>query len=341
MTQPKDLSRRLLEASAWQIRLNESDGTFSAADEVEFAEWCAMPGNAAAWEQVMKPWSLIGEHASLPQMIARRQTALTYAKNANARLHGGRRHWHRRQVLGASAAVLALGMGGYYWISLPEEYSTGFGERRVIRLSDGSIVSLDSASAVIVRYTRDERRLHLLQGQARFDVAHEVERPFSVTARQEKIIATGTAFNVDMTGKKLLVTLIEGRVVVVNEAVPVHQAIKPSTWSRHRAVELTAGQQLAALPQRPPKISLANLRNVTSWTNGQLIFDNQPLSKVVERINYYSKSPIIIASPAVGDMRISGSFNTGDTSGFLELVTRYLPIKEQRDAQDRIVLIKK
>ena len=85
-------------------------------------------------------------------------------------------------------------------------------------------------------------RLHLLKGQARFDVAHDKSRPFSVVAGNQKVIATGTAFNIDMAGPKVLVTLIEGHVVVLDE----NDAAKPvaAVWSR--PVELQAGQQLAA-----------------------------------------------------------------------------------------------
>ena len=109
----------------------------------------------------------------------------------------------------------------------------------------------------------------LLKGQARFDVAHDKSRPFSVVAGNQRVIATGTAFNIDMAGPKVFVTLIEGHVVVVNED-------NEGRW------ELRAGQQLAALPSMPPQIMPANTAKVTAWTIGQIMFDDEPLSSVVE-----------------------------------------------------------
>src|SRR3546814_3966246 len=76
-------------------------------------------------------------------------------------------------------------------------YRTVLGERRVVTLADGSTVSLDAASEVRVAYSERARELALVRGQARFDVAHDPRRPFAVQARDQRVVATGTAFNVD------------------------------------------------------------------------------------------------------------------------------------------------
>src|SRR6185437_15005809 len=81
-----------------------------------------------------------------------------------------------------------------------------------------SQLTLDARSEVSVRYTSDARALTLVRGQAQFDVAHDVARPFSVTAEGHEVLATGTAFDVDLLGPKLLVTLLKGRVVVLPQS---------------------------------------------------------------------------------------------------------------------------
>ena len=120
------------------------------------------------------------------------------------------------------------GVGSYTWLNRPDDYQTAAGERRVVTLADGSRLSLDASSEVTVQYRKHARDLHLLKGQARFDVAHDKSRPFSVVAGNQRVIATGTAFNIDMAGPKVFVTLIEGHVVVVNEtegATPAPQRL--------------------------------------------------------------------------------------------------------------------
>lgn len=332
-------AQRLVEAAAWQMRLTEADDQA----RLEFEAWRSEPDNAKAWAQLMAPWDLIGEHSNDQKMVGFRQEALSYAKRTSMHLNREPPRWRLR--VAAIAAVLALGLlggVGYHWLQRPDDYATAFGERRVVTLSDGSKISLDSDSEVTVRYTNTGRELHLLRGQARFDVAHDVERPFSVTAREQKVIATGTAFNIDMTQPKVLVTLIEGHVVVVDEdKIPHDVAVSHAAAPKRASVELRAGQQLAAVPDEVPIIQTADVTRVVAWTSGQLVFDDQPLSEVVARVNHYTTTPIVIADEKAAVLHISGSFNTGDVAGFLDIITRYLPVREVTDDSGRITLHKK
>lgn len=314
--------RRLAEAAAWRVHLAELEAETSES----FEAWLVDPQNRVAWEEVRGPWDALGEQATEPEMMAARQAALRDAERARAQRRAPAR-W--RRLAGPLAAVLMIGLvawGAIRWLQSPVDYATALGERRVITLLDGSRVSLDSSSEVTVRYSKNARELQLLDGQARFDVAHDVERPFSVLAGDQKVIATGTAFNIDMAGPRVLVTLIEGHVVVLDEKAPTIE-LAPALAPHHRSVELHAGQQLAALPEKQPEIAPANIQRVTAWQEGQLMFDNEPLSSVVGRVNRYTATPLVIRDPKVAAMRISGVFNTGDIAGFVDVVTHYLPVR--------------
>ncbi|MEJ1969098.1 MAG: FecR domain-containing protein [Rhizomicrobium sp.] len=328
-------SVRLAEAAAWRMHLAEIDAETTA----DFEAWLTEPGCTEAWARVAPCWDYFGEQASAPELVRARQAALGDARRASAQRRSPR-EW--RSLIGGIAAVLVLGMiawGAVRWLQSPDDYATAFGERRVLTLADGSRVSLDSNSEVTVRYSKNARELQLLRGQARFDVAHDVERPFSVLAGEQKVIATGTAFNIDVGGSKVVVTLIEGHVVVLDEnrmADPTVASAAPSP--RRRSIELKAGQQLAALPEKPPEIARANIQRVTAWTTGQLMFDNEPLSAVVARINRYTGTPIVIDDPKVAALRISGVFNTGDINGFVDVVTHYLPVQAVSEDGGKIAL---
>ena len=166
-------------------------------------------------------------------------------------------------------------------------------------------------------------------------MAHDRTRPFSVVAGNQKVIATGTAFNIDMAGPKVLVTLIEGHVVVLEETSGI---VTGSPQIQPHSISLQAGQQLTTAPSLPPEIAQANIRRVTAWTMGQLIFDDEPLSSVVERVNRYGGTQIVITDPQVGAMKISGVFNAGDVLGFVEIVTHYLPVKAVSENSSAIAL---
>jgi transmembrane sensor len=358
-------TRSLVEAAAWRSHLAETDAETSEA----FESWrAADPRNEAAWKQVQEPWKIFGEHAAAPEIIELRRAALAEARSM------GRRRWIRTYRFGMkskfaiAAAILGVVASGLlFWHSKqPEVYRTASGERRVVTLRDGSQIALDSRSEVQVRYTDTTRDLTLSRGQARFDVAHDVERPFSVIAGGQKVVATGTVFNVDLLGSNVLVTLIEGHVVVLSQAPggANREAAGPNTpdqmsssgnlsgggapstpLSRIRSVsqsgrgiELVAGEQLVVTPVSSPSIERVNIDRTTAWQNGQLIFENEPLSSVIARVNRYADRRIDLVDVPTGELRISGVFHTGDVNGFVSTITSYLPVRANQGENGSIRL---
>src|SRR5882724_11926499 len=324
---PDDTSRRLAEAAVWRARLAESD----LDDCPEFAAWMAADArNAAAWKQVRDPWVLFGEQATAPEIIELRCRALAHAHEA------GRGRWVRSKRfaiahrLGIAAAIVLVAVGGLFlWTQQPDVYSTRAGERRVVTLADGSQVALDSMSEVKVRYSAHARELTLASGQARFDVAHDVERPFSVTARDHRVVATGTSFNVDLFGPSVLVTLIEGHVIVSSAPTSSLQANIDSQISH---IDLDAGEQVVFSPKAPPSVAHVNLGQATAWENGEVVFENDPLPVVVARINRYARHGVVIADTQTSELRISGVFHTGDIDGFVSTIAAYLPVRADKSA---------
>lgn len=347
-------ARRMVQAAAWRKHLTETDAESTEA----FEGWLAAdPLNQAAWRQIQEPWDLFGEHANSPELIELRRAALGNANQA------GRRRWLRvviqgnrlRRLVAVGVTVFVVGAIAVWSLNRPDDYRTAAGERRVVTLTDGSKIALDSRSEVLVSYSEKARDLTLVRGQARFDVAHNVERPFSVLAGGQRVIAIGTVFNVDLLGPKVLVTLIEGRVAVVPEAgsqptsdwalrspAPTRSSpsIPPQRLERQAPARggseetkseiiLTSGEQLIASARSIPTVSSVNIERATAWQAGQLVFDNEPLSQVVERVNRYSQRTIEIADSETAGLKISGVFNAGDVDAFVKTITHYLPLQAE------------
>ena len=346
--------RPLVEAAAWRTRLAEA----SADCSEELAVWLAEdPQNRAAWQRVQAPWALLGEQATAPELIRLRRAALAHAHDAaRGRWMRGRR-FALPGALATAAAILAVTTAALFiWHTQRSEvYRTWAGERRVVTLADGSQLALDSQSEVRVRYSAHARELTLTRGQARFDVFHDVERPFSVTADRHRVIATGTAFNVDLLGSSLLVTLIEGHVVVLPQGLDTRQPAAavgsaqvsgpPTTPADEGRVPrsparivLDAGEQLVLSPSAPPNILHVNVERATAWENGELVFENEQLANVVARVNRYGAHPIIVGDDPTASMRISGVFHTGDVAGFVSTLVSYLPLRAQQAADGSIRL---
>src|SRR3546814_16085472 len=89
------------------------------------------------------------------------------------------------------------------------------GERRTVRLADGTAITLNTDSAVRVGYVADRRLVRLLRGQALFEVAKDPHRPFVVQAGAKQITALGTIFEVRLLDSaRMTVPLVEGKFVV-------------------------------------------------------------------------------------------------------------------------------
>src|SRR3546814_21022981 len=101
-----------------------------------------------------------------------------------------------------------------------------------------------------------------------------------------------TAFNVDLFGPQVLITLIEGHVQVL-EATSSRAAPKAEPVALRRGqgqvaapqepVELRRGQRLVAAPQRPVLVQQVDVDRIPAWQQGQLVFDNEPPAVVAAR----------------------------------------------------------
>jgi transmembrane sensor len=324
----RETQRRLEIAAEWRVRIHD-DPSLQFADD--FVNWIADPANSAAYGAVEEGWGSVGDFGTSPELLSMRRTALARAYGA------GVRQWFPRS-LGRIAAVLLVavlaGAGTLFYVATSATvYATEIGERRLVSLPDGSRISLDSNSEVRVDYTDQARSLELTHGRARFDVAHDVTRPFTVTAGAETVVALGTSFNVERLANRVLVTLIKGQ-VVVKSALPL---TSPDKSQLAGPVSLTAGQVLVAARNAKPTVAAANLQAETAWEAGQLVFKNETLAEAVERVNRYTDRPVIV-DPSVSTIRITGVFNAGDVTSFVSGVTSYFPVQATTTTEHRIVL---
>lgn len=319
-------------AMVWRQRMD--DAAWSADDEADFEVWLqADERHQRLFDVSGEVWTYFDDHVTSPELIRARRALLGRVQGqATARWSGATAllQMPRRRLAAGLVAAAVLGIGAGVWplATQGQVYQTGVGERRVVILKDGSVLSLDALSRVTVRYTKDARQLTLKRGQARFDVAHNPSRPFSVTARDQTVVATGTAFNIDIVKPEVRVTLIEGRVLISPKAklVPALAPSKPP-----KPVELRAGQTLVTpVDTARPTIEAADIAQATAWQQGKLDFDGVPLAEAVERVNRYTDRKIRIADAKAGAALVYGSFDAGDVDAFIGAVNGFLPVRAVR-----------
>jgi transmembrane sensor len=315
-----DQRQALEEAAHWRLKLMR-DPSLGTSDE--YQRWCSDPRNARAREAVGDAWSAAGTLDTTPEMLELRRQALTRLRRAGAR----RWRWGSRKVMiGAAAAALgliALGAAALYqYLCQPTYYQTDIGERRIVGLPDGSRISMDSDTRIRVAYGKSARAITLDRGRSRFDVAHDASRPFTVTAGMQTVVAVGTSFDVERLQSTVLVTLLQGQVVIkkAQDSIP-----------------LKAGEELVMSRNVPPAIVTADPQVARAWEAGRLLFRDEPLGDAVARVNRYTAHPIEI-DPSIASIRFSGVFNAGDIGSFVSAVTSYFPVQASTSASNHIVL---
>lgn len=360
--------RILEEAAVWFMRLEAGETSENSPDYRAWLE--ASDAHQDAMARARITWGVLGDHAKSPELTKARSDALSRSTDAAAwrwqslkserEQTGVRFGWH----VPAIAAALVVGLIAVpvallqfsreqptinEWPtesaqSAPMHYATDVAETRVVTLPDNSRVSLDAATQVSVFYTATARDITLLAGQAHFNVAKDATRPFRVTAGDRTVVAIGTAFNIEMIGDEVLVTLLEGEVVVTDARSPKVSA--PSEGGDHTTVassstpvKLEPGQQLLAVRDNALRIDAApNIEKTTAWRQGKVFLEEDILSVAVARMNRYSRIRLVVADDSLNVLEVGGIFNAGDTDAFIEALEAAFPIEARRMSASLIEL---
>jgi len=197
-------------------------------------------------------------------------------------------------------------------------FATRHGEQLSQRLADGSVLHLNTDSAVTVRYAKNERLVTLTAGQADFEVVHEPERAFRVLAGSAEVVDLGTKFDVRLDHDSTVVTVLEGRVAVGPSPTLENPGVNSSQSHPSRFVQLGADQQIRVTEGEWPATPMAvDAQRSTAWLRREIVFDHEPLERVAAEFNRYTVKPIEIATPALRNLEISGVFATDDPEAFI------------------------
>lgn len=292
------------EARAWFVGLIENP---TPRKRAEFEAWRqADPANAEAFRSVAVAWEA-SERPGKRLAEAEAEELAVYLKAMDG-AQSGRKATRRLTSL---AVVLSCLLGGAMWLEKPNilqdmtaDYVSPRAERVNVQLADGSTVLLDADSALSEDFSAGERRMHLLRGAAFFDVTHDAARPFVVTTGEGEVRVLGTRFDVRLLDGKGVVTLAHGSVLVTAGSAGSQTVLVPGQRARFDGNGI-----------QPPET--VDLEDSLSWRNGRFVFYRARLADVVHEIGRYRKGRILIASQALADERVTGSFSLDDTDAAL------------------------
>lgn len=314
------------EAAAWFAR--RRDGARAPEAEAEFQAWCSRSeAHARAYadtERAWHEWKQLQESVRMREMAA----AAMAATAPRARRPTARRRWV--PVLAAACVVVVVAVGGIKLLpsllsTPPVAYIAGLGEQRTEQLPDGTRVTLNTQTALEVRYARGQREVALQHGEAMFDVVHDERRPFVVTAGDGHIIDLGTRFAVREQGGAATVTLLEGEVEI---ATPdERRKLVPGEQARY-------GANIAGISVRH-----VDTAAVTAWLHGRLDFNGMPLAEAVAEANRYSEVKLRLGDPALAQMPVGGSFRAGNNAAIAAALSAVFPVRVAHSDAHEIVLM--
>lgn len=196
--------------------------------------------------------------------------------------------------------------------------NTGPGEQKTLTLADGTEVTLNANTQVLVQYDDHVRRVVLVAGEALFNVTKHQSRPFDVVIGDRKVVALGTSFQVrreEPTGGAFAVTLIEGRVAIEPLALPDTMPTVPLP----NIELLNPGERLRIAGDGEQK-DAPSLPKVTAWQHGQLVFEDTSLREAAGEFNRYGRDRIAIVGDELGKIRVGGVYRIGDPSTFAQVI---------------------
>lgn len=322
-----DVNSRMLEAAAWCARLSEGP---SSHDDAALLAWLAAhPENRQSFEALSLTLDDVEHFAGAPEMLKLREAALTEARHT----HNPTRVSRFVRAAAIVLVVMSALVGVFLYLGHSAAFETRIGERRAFALPDGSALSLDAATQVKFDYSNERRRVILAHGRAKFDVARDPLRPFTVEAGGNVVVATGTSFSVELVEQEVHIILYEGHVEVIPASAlttDVHGGLRRTAIRSDTS--LHPGEELVASSAPAPAlvhVATIDVSRSLSWQGGDLAFKEEPLSIAVARVNRYSPQPLKIGDAQAGEVHISGVFHAGDTLAFIDGVTALFPIRAQ------------
>ncbi|MCX2543926.1 FecR family protein [Pseudomonas sp. COW5] len=289
-------------AIAWQLTLDSS----TPLEREEFAKWhAANEEHARAWRQL----GMLDQRFSMASGPAR--AALLQSRE-------GIRRRVRKLGSGLASVVAVIGLSLFaaehylpldYWLA---DQRTATGEQRTVRLADGTVVNLNTHSAMDVRFDDKQRLVVLQEGEILIETGHGDARPFIVETREGRMRALGTRFLVKREEQGTRLSVLQSAVAAHPQSDPQEQILRE-------------GQQVLIRNNGLDSVVALN-PGADAWTRGMLVVDNARLEDLVHELGRYRRGHLGIA-PEVADLRITGSFPLHDTDKALSALLPTLPVQ--------------
>jgi transmembrane sensor len=234
----------------------------------------------------------------------------------------------------AATLVLAVGVSSIWQIRKHStsatlgdsgvlQVQTAIGERRTIELPDSSQAVLGVRSTLRMEpVTANGPRTVHLDGEAFFTVRHNPARPFRVVASNVVTEDVGTEFSVRAyAGEAVRVAVREG-------AVSISQ-----TGARAGANAVLLGDHDVAhiASDGEPKVTTdSTIDRLFAWRNGDLVFEDAPLSDVANELSRWYDVDVRFGDPDLASRHLTSTFKSDPIDDVLRVIGLSAEVRFER-----------
>lgn len=279
-----------------------------------------------------KTWKIIEEMQDIEQFDTDSAWNKLYSKIEDEKGAGfqkkDRKFTVNKLIAVAASIILLMGVGSFIFLNNNKVF-THVNDTLIvsnITLPDGSVVYLNATAAL--NYTKsfgDKSRTVVLKGEAFFEVARDVEKPFIVKANETIVKVLGTSFSVNTNSE-------ERNVIVKTGKVEVMSAINPM-----ESVVLMPGEFASKTENGIQKHINVN-ENYLSWVNKKLIFKALPLSVVINDLMKTYPCSISLADTSLGNLKITTTFDNDSIEDVLESIALAFNLKIEKEGKKFILV---
>ncbi len=304
------------QARAWFVR--QKNQPLSEDERRVLAEWLAdNPAHRVAWRHVEKDW----------QTLDHFRNELTDELNKARRYRPEHRDTPKYFNWAVAAMVLVVFLPLLYFqglVGTTQSWHTAVGEQRHIELAGGTLLSLDTATHVIVTQNWFKHQIDLNEGEIFVDVAPGW-RKLQVTADKVHIRDIGTRFTVRHTANQFRVQVAEGAVEVKDE-------------DENKYTLLHSGEELFRNPGNNEWRLAALSVSIANWRQGVLVFNEHRLSEVLEELARYHIVHFDLDDPNLGEKHVSGRFQLEELEPNLNIIAKTLRLTIEQPNPDLFIL---
>lgn len=309
------------QAHQWMVLLTSDEA--QDHDHRRFERWLTIDtDHAQAWQETQQLWKQSEQLTELGQQhLPRAQTVFADAPKKDSRLSS----WATGVAMAASIVIaIALWLPASHDDNQGIHYRSELAQTLPVHLPDGSVITLGADSEIELQLSTSQRQVILHRGEAFFDVAKDIRRPFTVDSQGTRVSVLGTRFNVNQLDQHSKVSVQSGLVAVTHLAT-------------QDQVELTPGERVVSHNQGLAQVSHQDANKSGAWREGLRLYFDAPLSDVVADFNRYSTRPLELASTDLGSLSLTAIFPTDDIDSMVHSLSDVLPIEIQEES-DRILI---